>query len=278
VVSIPEPDIDTERDKSHRELSHFEKRACLSYWYPKTHSLPSPSTLFVEAPITTGMLADKGELYREQIEKIESMVEEHAHCHTFPMFFRTGQTSGKHNWNQNCVLGSVDEVESRVRNLAQHSHIVSMVGLPLNVWAVREWIDIQHEFTAFGGMPVGREYRFFVQKGKVMHCQPYWPEEALEGYTNADGWKEDLRDLNQMPPPYGAIDIALLAADRITERFDYPESCWSVDVCKTEEPSWMMTDMAPAERSYFWDPNGDDQSLEEKIGGQNLNLPSNQSA
>lgn len=278
MVSIPEPDIDTERDKTHRDLSHFEKRACLSYWGPKTQELASPATDYRSRDLTPKMLSEKGEEFRDVVAEVQQMAKNFGKEFGWPLFFRTGQTSGKHNWNRTCKLEAAEDVESHMRNLAQHSHIVSMVGLPLNVWAVREWLDIEHKFTAFGGMPIGREFRYFVQEGKIIHEQPYWPPESIEGHTEADRWEEKLRKMNGRSGTSFARSLAQQVAERIEERFDHPDSCWSVDVCKTETRGWMMTDMAPAERSYFWDPDRRFESLEEKIGEQNLNLPSNQSA
>lgn len=264
----------------HRNLTSFEKRACLSYWYPKTQHLPSPATKVLNEPLTLEMLSENDKEgvynagYHELIYRLRLAAGEMIGRYELPLFLRTGQTSGKHDWPNTCELSSPEEIESHVQALAMFSHAVDLRGLPLNVWAVREWLDIEHKFTAFSGMPIGREYRFFVQEGEILHCQPYWPHEALAEHATETGWKAKLDELNKMPPPYAAIDLANLVGETVANRFEHPDSCWSVDVCKTTGRGWYLTDMAPAERSFFWDPNGEYDSLSEKPDIEELNLPS----
>jgi len=52
----------------------------------------------------------------------------------------------------------------------------------------------------YGNMPVVREWRYFVDGGKLLYGIPYWPEEALEqGGPDADDWREHLKLLQTEP-------------------------------------------------------------------------------
>jgi hypothetical protein len=259
-----------------RDLTHFEKRACLSYWYPKTKHLPSPDTKFIEETITPGMLLEKGDRFEEATSRIQSVAEGAREEFGLPLFFRTGQTSVKRSWDSTCYLRSLGDIPDHVENLATYGHTADLSDRPLNVWAVREWLEIKHEFRAFGGLPIGREYRYFVQDGKIWHRQPYWPPEAIEGHEHIDtpeGWRGLLNELNR-EPPHQATTLAAKAGKSVKESFEHPKSCWSVDVCRANR-GWMVTDMAPAEGSFFWDPKRRFDSLAHKMGGEELlNYPS----
>jgi hypothetical protein len=80
-------------------------RSCLLYWLPKIKDLgiPIPETDWVEIPHTLGwkLIDGKGlEEFRPYLEKIK----EKARRIGYPIFIRTDQASGKHLFDQACLV------------------------------------------------------------------------------------------------------------------------------------------------------------------------------
>ena len=51
-----------------------------------------------------------------------------------------------------------------------------------SAFLVREFLEIPAAFEAFGGLPIGREWRFFADQESVLCRHFYWPEAAFEGH------------------------------------------------------------------------------------------------
>lgn len=105
-------------------------------------------------------------------------------------------------------------------------------------------------FTAFRGLPIGMERRYFVKDGQVLCHHPYWPEDAIRN-PSVDNWQDILKDLNTE----GEEEIKLLTsyAEKISRAI---EGYWSVDFCKDKSNSWWwLIDMAEAKES--WHPQCD---------------------
>lgn len=239
---------------------------CLSYWFPKllAAGLPVPKTKIVAMPEAAReamfMPLDGkpiGEAAFPFLAELRTAVEEIG----TPCFLRTGQTSGKHNWKDTCYLHDVANLESHVIRLIEFSEICDFIGLPWDVWCVRELLPTVPLMTAdlYGGMPVCREYRFFVNDGEVVCSHPYWPLESLvDGMSKCP---ENLREL------YRSMSKAKSKGDAPDDwYFDGVPSdlqslavraskavggFWSVDILDTER-GWYVTDMAHADRSWHW--------------------------
>jgi hypothetical protein len=129
-----------------------------------------------------------------------------------------------------------------------------MMGLPYDVWAVREFLDLETSFTAFyGDMPINKERRYFIENGKVICHHPYWPDEAFNSYYDRrkkdepTDWKNKLDILNYESPE--EIEYLSKLSCRISESF---EDKWSLDWAMTKSGEWYAIDMALAKRSYHW--------------------------
>lgn len=269
-AAVPDPE-DVKVPKEHRDLFPIEERACLSYWYPKIKHLQTPNTVFLEYPLSAhNLYLEDSERPLKFLDSLEDKFDEAKERFGTPFFFRTGQTSGKHDWPNTCSkVIHKNELTDRVNALKVYSAAASISGLPTNVWCFREWLDLKHEFTAFSGMPIGPEMRFFVQDSNIIHTQPYWFKDALRGYVDEDypDWKDCIEEMRSVQSIdfKGAHKKAKEAACAISHKFKYPESAWSVDVCLTVDEKWWIIDMAPAEASYFYDPSGEHDTLEEKV-------------
>jgi len=177
---------------------------------------------------------------------IASLRIEAERLHGPPVFLRTGQTSHKHGWRRTCYVTDLDALVGHVRELVEFSEIADMIGLPYQTWVLREFLDLDARFTAFDGMPVAVERRFFVAGGRVVCHHPYWPVEAIEGHTDEADWRRLLAETNAVTEAESATLLPM--AQRVAEVFHD----WSVDFARTKAGDWYAIDMALARTSYHW--------------------------
>lgn len=166
----------------------------------------------------------------------------------YPCFLRTGQTSGKHSWSRCCYVTGREKIGQHVAALVGFSEMADFMGLPTDVWCVREMLPTMPigVCEGYGGMPVCKEFRFFVDGDKVECFHPYWPLSSLdEGGFAADvrpSWYEDLCTL---PADTNLAKLASQAGAALGGR-------WSVDLLETRNGCWYVTDCAEADRSFHW--------------------------
>lgn len=233
---------------------HVDKTA-LSFWFPvlEAAGLPVPKTIMLDMPVKAQECIwkafDGEDGDEEQSAALKTFiwrVGNAARGHGIPAFLRTDHTSGKHNWRRTCYLDSDDArtIGAHVFAIAEFSEICDMVGLPWSRWAVREYLPIIPLATCpnYEGMPVCREFRFFVDGGQVKCWHPYWPDNAIEqggvAPDSFDAWR-----LYQI-----SADVGALAA-RVAGAID---GAWSVDILETKR-GWFVTDLAEASKSYHWE-------------------------
>ena len=163
----------------------------------------------------------------------------------YPVFLRTGQTSGKHSWSRTCHVTDPARLLSHVAGLVEFSECVSLMGLPCDWWAVRELLPTKPLAACpnYDGMPVCREFRCFVLGGDVRCLHPYWPAEALERGGVADAAQVAQR-LSECSDEEEVRELVARAGAAVG-------GAWSVDVLETER-GWFVTDMAEAEKSWHW--------------------------
>jgi|SRR5712671_6812069 hypothetical protein len=161
-------------------------RTALSYWFPKIEAagIPVPRTKIVHMPRAAqeaiwaafdGKDAGDPKPFFAELTAAASEI-------GFPVFLRTDHTSGKHNWKRCCFVPSADVIPQHVFNLAEFSECVDLIGLPWDTWVVREFLPTTPVGTCprYGGMPICREFRFFVVDGETRCWHCYWPRHALE--------------------------------------------------------------------------------------------------
>lgn len=253
------------------DLSKADDLNCLSYWFPRLleAGLPVPKTEIVlcqgealvemwRAALDGDVLGDAG---REFIERLSAAVKRTGE----PCFLRTGQGSGKHEWSRTCCVPGASDLFQHTANLIEWSEMVGMLGLPFDVWAVRELLPTKPLATlpAYKGMPLCREFRCFVRDGEVECVHPYWPRKAIEGgfpYELCPGDALEVPPRPILPDDFDAIvdqvqnaseaeraEVRALA-EQAAKRFD---GYWSVDILETHR-GWCITDMAIGEMSFHW--------------------------
>lgn len=225
---------------------------CLSYWYPRIEGkVPTPETQILTLADATNW-HELGQLCEGVVPSafhvVKFFYKEAIEWFGLPMFMRTGQGSGKHDWARCCHLTQVDEIGSHIANLVEWSQMVDMLGLPVNVWVAREMLDTTPLFRciAYRGMPIVREWRVFVDGREAIKAMPYWPEEAIEqGRPDTPDWRSHMAHLRE-DAPFEAIKMAETVGSLL------PEHKWSVDVLEANDGLY-VTDMAIAENSWGWE-------------------------
>lgn len=226
-----------------------DERTCLSYWFPKIQAagIAVPRTEIIQTNCNLIDLLDdlpppKG--YYALIEKLRITMD----CLGYPCFLRTGLTSNKHDWEETCYVADPENLHQHVYKLVEFSAIADLMGLPTNVWVVRELLITQPAFYAFNGLPITKERRYFVRDGKVEHHQPYWDPEAIAGHTDHLGWQNLLAKLND------ETDLEIQTLTVLSQQVAAAvPGYWSVDWLWTEDRGWVCIDMAEGEHSYRYE-------------------------
>ena len=223
---------------------------CLSYWYPKLvdSGVLTPRTEIVRTDVNFWPLFD-GEPAEGFGEFVTELVGAAMRIGGFPVFLRSGHTSAKHDWKDTCFVAAEEDVASHVFAIIEYGECTSLMGLPTDVWAVREMIPTVPMFHAFhGDMPVTVERRYFFADGKVCCKHPYWPEEAFEDRRcSTESWREVLRAMNM--EPVREVEILTAMTEQVAAQFD---GAWSLDWLLGADGRYWAVDMAEAKSSWHW--------------------------
>ena len=238
---------------------------CLSYWFVKIEAagLPVPKTRIVRAEMDLMPLLDgkEPEGFQDFMEDLWAALAEIG----YPAFLRTGHTSAKHEWRDTCYVTSSSQLPTHVCNLVEWSNIESMMGLPTDVWAVREMLPTKPLFTAFNGMPICREFRLFVDGPQVVCRHAYWPRGSLikgfplkpRRHIAGQWWNISEKDY-QLPKNFDQLyeSLCLFSEDDHFKLHQLASLAgktlggqWSVDLIETER-GWFVTDLALAHDSF----------------------------
>jgi len=233
-----------------------EDESSMDYWYPlvKDH-LPCPKTESITFPDDIlnefqGACYDCGDpdIIKKYLEKIYEIADRIG----YPLFMRSDQGSGKHDWKDTCYVGCKKELLRNIFHLFQWHEIAGIMGLSYKSLYFRELLDIKPMFYAFwGNMPIGLERRLFVRDGKVLCIHPYWEETAI------------IRS-HQCPLPTDWKDIiarSCVIGDEKRQLVEYGETFsrlvpgyWSVDFIMDRQGKWWFIDAARGELSWHPEP------------------------
>lgn len=254
------------------------ERNCLTTWFPvlAKAGLPVPKTAIVDAGDNWHKMlgvADGPKQFPKEHGEAMAIVERVAEgirgqasfVGGYPLFLRTGHFSGKHNWNETCFVPDAESVTSHVCELVVMSEIYGSFGeLPWRYWAVREMLptDAIATLPAYGGFPLVREVRAFVEGGKILCRHPYWPGDSVREGFGIRGNRESrypipnhLEQIVAMADtlPMAPHDVAEIddLLTRAAKAFVELGGVWSVDVLKTKR-GWFLTDAAVAQRSFHY--------------------------
>jgi len=261
----------------------MDNRNCLSFWFPKIRDagLPVPETCILTTSLSGESETDcivlskllDGETpkgWKDFVSAIANAADEVG----YPFFLRTGHTSGKHNWERTCFVPTKGHIGQHICALVEWSETVDMMGLPYDVWAVREMLPTNPVcvLPAYGNMPLCREFRCFVRDGECVCVHPYWPWEAVwkgfplkgpgpeEGEEGEFGWADDVESGRELPDDlrhkWGVLCSMMAAEHKEVEQLaaragEAVGGYWSVDILTTA-CGLFVTDMALGEQSFHW--------------------------
>jgi hypothetical protein len=176
----------------------------------------------------------------------------------WPVFIRTDLSSAKHDGASAVRAADADDVLPIASGLV--SDAAKKMMRPA-AFLVREWIDIDHSFTAFGGLPIGTEIRVFAGPDDVLCSHYYWPEDAIK-QPDLPEWKE-IGDEHAETSPPPEVRVAATSAATKANRHEALDDLevWSVDFARAENGDWYLIDMALAAES--WHPDCDYASAPE---------------
>jgi len=233
------------------DISNMDLNA-LSYWFPLLESagLPVPKTIIVpmcaDASLSASYLigGDKIEDPHPELDIFFQKMKTAADQIGYPAFLRTDHTSGKHEFSQTCHVTSAETLNRNIFRLVEFSELCSVFGLPHNNWALRELLPVKTFGTCpnYSDMPVAREFRMFVNDGRVECYHPYWPLKALQdGGHSGDGYQDLCKPDNEED----LLDLARRAGRAVPGH-------WSIDILDTQRGLYII-DMAVACESYHWE-------------------------
>lgn len=230
--------------------AHGGLRTELADWFPLAEStgVPVPRTTILPINGRDLWALFDGET-KPSVLALAERIKLAAEDFGYPVFVRTGLLSAKHSWKWLPCLTSPDDVMRTISGLAE---MQEMAWLPaVENYVVREMLPTVPLFHAFQDMPITLERRYFIDNGKVVDRQGYWPISAIEGHIDdiedhervAD-WRERLVAASRETDE----EIALLTgyAERLATVMP---GAWSVDFLSTAR-GWFFIDAAWAETSY----------------------------
>lgn len=229
------------------------------YWYPKIKDLdiPQPKTEIMEINTDREKWVEfvDGKTIPFNLQELKKI------CNKFgyPVFVRTDNASGKHNWKNTCFIDNENKLLPNLSGIIEFSLMADIMGLAIDAIVVREYIPMKTLFTAFwGDMPVNPEIRFFVNNGKILCWHWYWVEEAIENPSDNE-WKIKLENAKKEVLNY-ELEQLKRYAETVAKCLD---GYWSIDFCKAEDGRWILIDLAEGLKS--WHPENCEMRLKSDV-------------
>lgn len=220
----------------------------MTYWHPLIADLPIPQPATIILPFGHDRLAgllDGKDPEPEFWSKIEAAADDLG----YPVFMRTDHSSAKHSWGDTCFVQDAASIKSHVWRLIEENEMADFMGLYYTALVLRAYIPLAAAFTAFNGLPIAPERRFFVRDGHIECSHFYWPAEALERGHHSGPLPEDWRvmltemALESVRPRMVLEGYALIAGARLP-------GYWSIDFAKRGGLGWMLIDCADGADSW----------------------------
>jgi hypothetical protein len=189
----------------------------------------------------------------------------------YPAFLRTDLSSAKHDGPRAYRVGSEEDLWKCVY-LTFESNALKDLACQSHAFLVREFITIPSIFTAFAGLPIGREWRIFANQESVLCEHFYWPQKAFESWSRwlPETWKADLKQLAEQRD--GLEDLKTMAL-RAAQAVGH--GSWSVDFAQDAAGKWWLIDMALAAASWHPDHNPGEEALPATVGKETVEVCTN---
>ena len=232
----------------------MEDKNSMLYWYPKIKDLPipMPKTEFFIIPkkYFPDIYWSEKKVWK-MLKDNEKEIKKIARKIGYPLFLRTDQASGKHDWKRTCYVEKEEDLLQHAMNVIEFNMMADIVGtLPYKALVFREFIEMDSKFVAFyGDLPINPERRYFIKDGKVVEHFPYWIEDAIERGSFKEklpkNWRSILREINRETEE--EVKLLTRYAQMVANRF---KGYWSVDFCRAKDGTWYLIDMALGKDSW----------------------------
>jgi len=223
-------------------------KTSMLYWWPRVKDLgiPLPKTEIVEVLYDDLVGLLDGERLSPQDE--QRLIEAGGKI-GYPLFLRTDMASAKHQWERTCFVPKAEDLFKHIWALIDQTLASGMFGeLDPSALVFRELLTLNSFFTAFSGLPISVERRYFVRDGSVECHHPYWIHDAIEHswrQPSEPDWRERLAALNKE----SAEEIELLTG-YATKIGGVLKGYWSIDFAEARDHTWYLIDLAVGERSW----------------------------
>lgn len=233
-------------------------------WLPKIEAagLPTPKTIVVPYEHEEVVAFLEGGADEKATRSLYDVITVACDEIGWPCFIRTDLASAKHAGPDAYLARDRQNVWRAILKTVEDNEmkfwLESMAKGGPQAFMVRQFLDLDHSFTAFGDLPISREWRLFAGPDGLICGHPYWPEEAIEFWNKTEGpagWKDLLADHHKKPDNFDQLtDMAVQAV----------KACgggeWSVDFAMDKSGKWWLIDMALKEDSWHWPgcPHGPD--------------------
>ncbi|UYP43946.1 hypothetical protein NEF87_000231 [Candidatus Lokiarchaeum ossiferum] len=243
------------------------------FWLPRIQEFKDiliPLTKIIEIDESDGLLLLSGmdstfkEIYEKKIEQaLESF--------KFPIFIKTDDVAGKHDWKDTCYVEHKEDLYNHIKKLIYYA---KKSRVEFHAILLREFLHLESPFNFFdGNMPVAKERRYFIKDGHVICHHPYWDEEVFFDTFNQDDkrssiflenrsnkkekfqrkYPEEVRDriIRQLREINTESEDEILKLSKIAAKVStLIDGLWSVDFACDKSGKWYLLDMALAKHSW----------------------------
>ena len=223
-------------------------KTSMLYWWPKVKDLqiPTPRTEVIKIPYEHLIKILDGKMIPK---RYMNKVVEAGEALGYPLFMRTDMGSAKHSWERTCFVSSQKELNKHIWALIDETLAAGMFGeLDPNALVFRELLQLNSSFTAFSGLPISAERRYFVRDGEVESHHHYWIQDAIEKtwkQPSEPEWRKRLALLNKE-----TLDEVRLLTPYASSIGKTLGGYWSVDFEEDKDGTWYFIDMAEGEKSW----------------------------
>src|SRR5258708_9775931 len=154
------------------------------FWFPKLAATwlrtEIPNTVFVdydEELLASALIGQKNAEYERLYYAVESAIRYEIGG---PAFIRTDLTSAKQAGKHAYRVDSLEDLNDALLTTLSAAQLKSYHSkVKSNAIMVRHCLNVKHDRTAFGGLPIANEWRVFADQNGVQCTHHYWPEQAL---------------------------------------------------------------------------------------------------
>lgn len=212
---------------------------------PRTEIVPYDH-LHIIAMLEDFALEDEGEQWHRVVMKAREAAERIG----YPVFIRNDLTSAKHEGPRAYRASEPADVARVLSENAEDAEMKLWPAGPFpEAFLVREWLDLEAPFRAFGGHPIAREWRFFVRRDESGCAHFYWTHDAIRDADDPE-WERRLEELSGATAEI--MNVVHPLARRAKRALDavVPRGEWSIDFAKDTSGKWWLIDAAPADQSW----------------------------